>query len=292
MEVFSFATAGALTQLSDEVKLHLDRIRNIAVSLERQTADPFSVLFCALETINSPENSENEKISVIARYQLAQAIAETIMLEGEEWYLKKYLSANYKEIDPGNRYAIQSEAIPIAYHRLDSFDFDARLYWRAVITDEVEQFLTGNSHLNLRGFLMFRLKPFCRALEEAARRAANKYLVEKEYLEFIKLLQYFVEMQEPREDTVHVLLKEKGPFAVFNANLFPIDRRYMGGKAEELVAEDEYGDLLISVLITISPQRIVLHNNNDAEAIQTIMHVFEGRIEVCGGCELCREDGR
>ena len=177
MEVFSFATAGALTQLSDEVKLHLDRIRNIAVSLERQTADPFSVLFCALETINSPENSENEKISVIARYQLAQAIAETIMLEGEEWYLKKYLSANYKEIDPGNRYAIQSEAIPIAYHRLDSFDFDARLYWRAVITDEVEQFLTGNSHLNLRGFLMFRLKPFCRALEEAARRAANKYLV-------------------------------------------------------------------------------------------------------------------
>ncbi|HAH97360.1 MAG TPA: hypothetical protein DHD79_10575 [Firmicutes bacterium] len=290
MEVFSFATTGALTQLSDEVNSHLNRIRNIAVSLERQTADPFSVLFCALETVNAPENTENEKISAIAKYQLAQAIAETIMVEGEEWYLKKYLSAHYKEIDPVNRYTIQSDAIPIAYHRLDNFDFDARLYWRAVITDEVDQFLTGNSHLNLRGFLLFRLKPFCRALEEAARRAANKFLVEKEYLEFVKLLQYFVEMQESREEVVHVLLSQKGPFTIFNASLFPIDRRYMGGRAEELVAEDEYGDLLISVLITISPTKIVLHNNNDAEAVQTIRNVFEDRIELCTGCELCCDD--
>jgi hypothetical protein len=49
-------------------------------------------------------------------------------------------------------------------------------------------------------------------------------------------------------------------------------------------------DLIISALITLSPNRIVIHcenNCNNKELIETIKNVFEHRVSFCNSCEFC-----
>ena len=49
------------------------------------------------------------------------------------------------------------------------------------------------------------MKDYVSELEDTIEQGGGEYLMEREYNEFIKLLRYFVEIQEPKVDTVNVL---------------------------------------------------------------------------------------
>lgn len=284
MEVYSIATVGTLTRLTQEVRDSLDPLNGMNFSLEPQTIDPFSFLVCSLEPLSV---AEAKGLSQAARLRLASAIAQAIMTEGEDWYLPRLLARKFRELQPDELARIRSDAIPIMYP-VHNQQADARQIWRATITNEVNRYLTEKDHVNLRGFLLFRLRAFCRAIESAAEQAAEKFLMDREYHEFIRLLRYFVDIQEPREEAVHVVMQKEGAFRIYNGEKVPIDRYYLGGWAADLVdGEDQYGDLLISALITISPRQVIIHRGEGLEAVGTVTSVFEGRIETCPGCELC-----
>jgi putative sporulation protein YtxC len=107
-------------------------------------------------------------------------------------------------------------------------------------------------------------------------------MVEKEYGEFIKLLKYFVEIQESKIDEVHIINKKDGSYELKD--------RYGSNIMEKL--KDEIGivkypgdvkldDMLISALITSCPKVIVIHcaqNNPNKELMETIKNVFEERV--------------
>lgn len=284
MEVYSIATVGTLTRLTQDVRDSLDPLQGVHFSLEPQTINPFSFLVCSLEPVST---AESNGLSQAARLHLASAIAQAIMTEGEEWYLSRVIARKYRELEPDERAMIQNAAIPIVYPE-HSRQADARQIWRATITDEVGRYLSEKGHLNLRGFLLFRLRAFCSAIESAAEQAAERFLMDREYREFVRLLRYFVDIQEPREEEVHVVMQAGGAFRIYNGQKVPIDRHYLGGWAADLVdGEDQYGDLLISALITISPKRVVIHRGGGYEAVNTVISVFEERTEICPGCDLC-----
>lgn len=287
VEVYSIATAGTLSRLTHEVRNSLDPLRGIVVSLERQSINPYSFLVCSVQPSRIPGDEENLALSLDARHRLAGAVAEAIILEAEGWYLDRILKRNYGELGPEDRAGVQATAIPLVYSAHTEVE-TARRNWRAMITEEVDRFLTDCDHLNIRGFLTFRLKPLCKLIESAAEQAVNRFLLDREYDEFIRLLKYFVDVQEPRETEVHVVVQPQGAFRIYNHEKTPIDRRYLGGYASELVSEEcEYGDLLISVLITISPSRVVIHRAGEVEVAKTVASVFEDRVRFCEGCDWC-----
>ena len=53
-------------------------------------------------------------------------------------------------------------------------------------------------HLNLEGFYNFRMRSFQRELQQALDSAIDIHFAEKEYREFIRLLKYFLHMQQPK----------------------------------------------------------------------------------------------
>ena len=61
-------------------------------------------------------------------------------------------------------------------------------------------YLIFNDNLNLEGFVRFRTKDYWDFLCETVDSAADAYLINREYQEFIRLLRYFVELQEPKVD--------------------------------------------------------------------------------------------
>ena len=107
----------------------------------------------------------------------------------------------------------------------------------------------------------------------------EKTLIEDEYQEFIRLLKYFVDIQEPKFDVVNIYLHKDEIFVCKNKNNKDITNEYIKDfDIEELTNID---DLLVSSLITSAPTKINIYNkeNINQETVETLTSIFNDRID-------------
>jgi putative sporulation protein YtxC len=98
-----------------------------------------------------------------------------------------------------------------------------------------------------------------------------------------------VGIQEPRVPEVHVLFYNDEHYRLLDEEEKPLDQEYLRRVLGDLEDEDlRYEDLLLSALITLSPQRIILHHTDEPEVGKTIVNVFKERVAFCRDCALCR----
>lgn len=152
----------------------------------------------------------------------------------------------------------------------------------------------SHDELILEGFITFRLKSYCEELDDLLEKAVEEYVMEREYREFIRLLKYFVDIQEPKLDVINVFLcnNERG-FILLDSELNTISKEYINEIEKEGANNNINGqDLLISLLITIAPNKIIVHSTNkkDKDVIETINNIFFDRVHICSGCKLCAEN--
>lgn len=161
------------------------------------------------------------------------------------------------------------------------------------IIDKIVQCIDENKEININGFMTFRMKELKDDLEGIIDKIVEKYMAEKEYNEFIKLLKYFVEIQESKIDLMNIEVSSDGKYIIrdkkgndITESLFSdlSDLRYRENTNDE--------DILISVLITNSPEKIVIHcaeNCKNSELIDTVKKVFTNRVEFCDDCKACKK---
>jgi putative sporulation protein YtxC len=231
-------------------------------------------------------------VAVFRRY-VAHALSDVIMGQWEKLLLNDIIRENYYYFNEEERKTIYQYAS--GYINQDSGSDLGATHYRAVrrnkILQKIMEFLRSNNDIVIDGFIRFRLKEYVGELHEAADRAVDDFLMEREYKEFVQLLKYFVEIQDPRVDVVHVLLKPNGVFKLFDGQYRVLNSEYLEGFMMDLVdSEINYEDMLISTLITVAPQEIVFHPGKGEaprNTIETIKNVFSNRVKLCGGCELC-----
>ena len=125
--------------------------------------------------------------------------------------------------------------------------------------------------LELDGFVHFRLYEYVAELSDVVAEAVERLIAAKEYDEFIGLLKYFIDLQPHHEHLVHILPAEGGAF--------------------ELSDSVNFSDFLISCLITLAPERIVIHKGDaikNQELLRTISAVFGQKVSFCHSCPLCK----
>jgi len=143
--------------------------------------------------------------------------------------------------------------------------------------------------INLEGFVRFRAKYYWQFLCETVDAAVDAYLIDREYQEFIKLLRYFVELQEPKIEMVNVIIDKPNKFEILDYQGKTIETNYLEGIILEIGHNElDFEDLLISALITIAPARIVLHACPNHHIQQTILSIFGSRVHTCSGCIICK----
>lgn len=159
------------------------------------------------------------------------------------------------------------------------------------IMDKILDYINENVDIVLEGFLRFRLRDINSELEEIVDRVVEEYLIEKEYNEFIKLLKYFVDIQESAIDTVNIVIEESGVYSIYDSSNNEITRELQKDMLGEMIGgEVNNDDLLVSCLITVAPKEIIIHNLSNIknkEIIETIKNVFCERVRICPGCHLC-----
>ncbi|MFC5652387.1 sporulation protein YtxC [Paenibacillus solisilvae] len=157
------------------------------------------------------------------------------------------------------------------------------------VADELEQFLSSHTRIHLDGFVTFRLATYWEELREVVAYAVDEYVMDQQYQEFISLLKYFVRMQEIKLPIVHVLHKGGTEFALYD-DQFQLLEAIQADRivAEMLETEMNMEDMIVSTLITVSPQQIVIHTRQpELPVMRTLETIFEQRVQLCTDCEHC-----
>jgi putative sporulation protein YtxC len=249
----------------------------------------FSVIQCLNSLTQSWKHSDKAEISDI----LARALAEFIILQKELSLLRSLICNEFSyqhepEINKIVRYCNQmlnneDDSRYIADH--------GRNRRALTINNEIKQYFKKNTDLNIDGFLEFRLKEYKEELREVVEYAVDEFIMDKQYQEFISLLKYFVFIQEAKIPVVHLMHKGGHEFVLYNEQMTPMDMKATDDsfKIEILDQEFNFEDLVVSTLISIAPQEIHIHTREpQVQVIQTIMQIFENRVQICEYCRQCK----
>lgn len=145
--------------------------------------------------------------------------------------------------------------------------------------------------LDIAGFTAFAARSLHRQMVAFGREEWLVYQEEKERLEFAAILQSFVQMQEPVVAEADVIW-QAGEFEVRDEKGCDLKKIYETSLLLEHMEDpkDISGeDLLLSILITVVPAKLIIHGEGAKEALRMVAMVFDDRLHWCSGCELCRK---
>jgi putative sporulation protein YtxC len=225
-----------------------------------------------------------EEVKDRLRLIIADTLSDMIMEDMQSVIVQRIIQNEYFYIDRKDQDRILRDALAIMWGGRNPIvnAETIREQWRYRIWDRIMDHLDTNDELVFDGFVTFRLKVFINELEDAVERAVDDLLIENEYNEFIKLLQYFVEIQDPKMDEVHVLQQEDKRYILLDSDFKVIHNEMLEQLAREITDKEiSHDDLLISSLITIAPCKITIHEYDkikNIELLNTINNVFTGKV--------------
>jgi len=171
---------------------------------------------------------------------------------------------------------------PVAGHTLDE--------WQASLARALMSHFGRSTCIALEPFVRFRLH---RTVVELAHRVRDRLVasaLEDEYEESLSMLRYMLDEQPLCEAELHVYVTPDGVW------ITDVEGGIVSDEQIELVAlqDDDVTseDLAMTILITRSPWRIVVHDGYpDApwpSFSETVSRVFGNRAIRCPGCSTCR----
>jgi len=217
---------------------------------------------------------------------LADIITELIVFFYESSLLKYILNLNYFYFDTQEK----NNILKIALNLISSdnnIDFQSR---KEIIYISTLKYIDENKSMILDGFVNFRLKEYKQTLENCIDLAVNKFLIEREYLEFIDLLKLYITSQDSKEPLLHLIYAKNNTFLInkdksiisINDNIF--NAKYL---SDITFCENDY---ILNTLLTLLPEKLFIHiiDRPIDDFINTLQIIFSNRITICKDCPICR----
>lgn len=232
-------------------------------------------------------------IIYIFKYQLAEVLAEEILTFWENDLVRKLVEKKYRRLPEVEKNELLQKALGFLQKCNDneSLNMLMRFGRKNRIARRIFDHLHQTDLLVIDGFINFCLRDYLTEIKFAVELASEEIKNEKEYNEFIKLLRYFVDSQAPRILEVNLMVNDAGLFYMWDGEGNYIEDKYIDYYVDDIVVNNvNLDDILVSILITIAPRRVVLHGPGkvpDNQSLQVIKKVFRDRIFTCGGCERC-----
>lgn len=243
--------------------------------------------------LSSLKDYDLDDFRIMFFHYIGNALSDIIVTEIEDRFVQKILTGEYYYFSSAEKNSVLKHLKNIQEGEEYKYGNGVtyKISRKAKVLHQIIEYLRGNSTIHLEGFLRFRLKEYLQELEENIDRAVEDFFMEKEYYEFIRLLKYFVDIQEAKIDIANVVMEESGKYHLYDKMNRLINNEYLEDLASEMADKDiSYDDLLISSLITLAPNQVVIHFEGkvkNKEIIETIKSVFSDRVCICNGCKLC-----
>ena len=225
-----------------------------------------------------------EKISFFDE-KLSSIITDTILKFYKEKMIKKIINFDYFYFEEYEKKIIIQNCCEI----IKSSEYEEISKEKEYIHEAVLQYVIENKSMILEGFVNFRIKEYIKYLDSIVDIAVNKYIIEKEYNEFISLLRMYINSKKSNIKNLH-LIYGKSELTILdeNKNIVPLCKEIYNAKflSDIIFSENDYA---LNTLLTLLPQRIEIHLlDSEDEFIKTVKLIFEDRVYICRECNICR----
>lgn len=216
---------------------------------------------------------------------LSNIISDCILVFFEPFLIKRSLNFNYFYFDNFEKKLIEENC----YSYISSNEDDTLKFRKDEIWPNVLKYISENKAMVLDGFVNFRLDNYLETIDDIVDYSVNKYIVEKEYTEFINLLKLYIDSKNSETDLVHLIYT--------NGESILLDNRQNIISLTDNIFEAKYlsdisfssNDYALNALLTLLPKRIELHIIGfEDDFINTLKLVFGPRIFICKECNICR----
>lgn len=250
----------------------------VAVDYDENPDPPWS--FFILRVRHGQKQGERR---FACRFAVAKAISDLFVNHIEAGYVEKYIDKTYHFWPADDRREVTGRTL-VTLEKLKTVR-------RNRILQGLYDYLADNRTLLVEGYAKFRLQEYWNLLQRLVKRTGQEFVTAKDYLEFVRLLRCFIEMQEPKINEVHIFITAEGNFCLCDETGNVIRREHLRTPSFTVIdGEFNYKDYLLSMLITLAPKTIVFHVSDqiwNCDPLQTIQQVFGDRISRCEGCKKC-----
>jgi len=217
--------------------------------------------------------------------ELSNVLTNCIMKFYEKSIVKRVVNCDFFYFEPKEKSIIYSNC----YELLDdnfSNEFEAR---KEKINECLINYISEHKYFILDGFVNFRLFEYNSLIEECVDIAVNKYIVDKEYKEFIELLRGYVTSQKNRTDTIHVIYSDAEPILMDEKqNILVYDNQFEHPKYLSDITFSSK-DYCLNALLNLLPKKIIVHMlAKEDEFVETLKLIFENRLMICKECNICK----
>ena len=215
---------------------------------------------------------------------ISEVLMDCVIYFYEDNLLKKLIEFNYFYFDVSEKNIIFDfckEAL------IKDFNLFKEKY--SSIYNSIYNYIKENKSMVFDGFINFRLYDYMKLLDLVVDDSVNRYLIEREYNEFISVLKLYVNSSECKTNNVHLIYTNKESILIDdNKNIISTKDYILKAKYLSDISFSS-NDYALNTLLNILPQKITIHlvDNKQDEFINTLQLIFENRITLCNDCKIC-----
>ena len=216
---------------------------------------------------------------------ISNLLTNCILCFYEESMIYRLISFNYFYFDDYEKKQIQENCkVLLAFDENREYTQRIDCMWTAIL-----KYITENKSILLDGFVTFRLFDYISYLDSAVDSAVNKYIIDKEYIEFIHLLQAYIHSRPNQADSVHLIyMNGESILLDEQKNIIPVSNQNLNAHFLSDISFSS-NDYALNTLLTLLPNTIIIHLiDKDDEFIHTLELIFGNHVHLCTDCNICK----
>ena len=218
-------------------------------------------------------------------YKLSNVLMNCIMKFYEKNIVKRVVNCDFFYFEPKEKNIIFDNC----YELLDENYSDEFQIRKEKIFECLVDYISEHKFFILDGFVNFRLFEYNSLIEECVDTAVNKYIIDKEYKEFIELLRGYIASQKNRTDVIHVIYTKNEPILMDEGqNILVYDNKFEYPKYLSDITFSSK-DYCLNALLNLLPKKIIVHLlAEEDEFVETLKLIFQKRLMICRECSICK----
>ena len=230
------------------------------------------------------ENCYNEKVEEIINLYISNILYKIVIDNYRKKEIFEFITDNYFFLKQREILEVEDEIVKVLKYEETTKNEDSIYCLNRInsMVEKIKDCIREKQEINIDGFITFRMKKLRGDIESIIDKVVERYMVEKEYKEFVKLLKYFVEIQECKIEEINIIIEENNNYIIKNGDGKDLYYDFLKEiTAEQGRLELNMEDVLISGLITSAPKNIIIYgkeNCNNKEFLDTIENVFGNKV--------------
>lgn len=216
---------------------------------------------------------------------ISNSITKAIIEYSEEEIIYNNISLNYFYFNSYEKKKILENTLNLLEEEKNSklrYDY---------INNEIFKNLLSSHSLYLQGSINFKLNKYISFLNTQIDVAVNKFLIDKEYLEFVNILKLYIKSEAENSKTEHLHLIYKDKISIItddNHNVISYNDNLRKAKYISDISFSS-NDLALNTLLNLIPKSITIHlvDGYPDEFINTLKLIFGEKVKICEDCDIC-----